>query len=357
MTIKKMGNNNYTIRVTMTIGGKKKEKKLTSSFPTMGQAKIAEDGLIQQLIELKAKTENQSTLPLWENALNDYFQKAKDEYRVNTYYSRKAVLKAHTGKFMSVVLKDMNYDFWKKCFDEMEVSVSHKKEILKFVKQVLDLQLLRETINVNPAKFLKIHIDKNAKEKANSLSAMTQDEIRSLLNYLSEMGHEWYPIFYITYQLGLRSSEAQALEFSDIDWTKNQIVIQKSWCKYKNNFVPPKNGTSRIVPMNAELKMFLKNEFYFPSQRGFVLPRNKKWMGGRATEVLQEIQKHLGIKCTNYHSLRASFITHLLRSGKDIISVQAMVGHRELKTTQRYIRLDATDLIGATKSLELGIIF
>lgn len=38
----------------------------------------------------------------------------------------------------------------------------------------------------------------------------------------------------------------------------------------------------------------------------------------------------------------------------DIISVQAMVGHRELSTTQRYIRLDATDLVGATDALEIS---
>ena len=76
-------------------------------------------------------------------------------------------------------------------------------------------------------------------------------------------------------------------------------------------------------------------------------------MNGGATKVLQAVQKELSIKLTNYHSMRATFITHLPRSGMDIISVQAMVGHRELSTTQRYIRLDATDLQGATGALEI----
>ena len=69
--------------------------------------------------------------------------------------------------------------------------------------------------------------------------------------------------------------------------------------------------------------------------------------------MLQAVQKALDIKLTNYHSLRASFITHLLRSGVNVVSVQAMVGHQELSTTQRYIRLDGSDLTGLTKTLEV----
>ena len=78
-------------------------------------------------------------------------------------------------------------------------------------------------------------------------------------------------------------------------------------------------------------------------------------VNGGATKVLQGIQKELEIKLTNYHSLRSSFITHLLRNGMDVIRVQAMVGHRELSTTQRYIRLDATDLEGATETIEVNM--
>lgn len=107
----------------------------------------------------------------------------------------------------------------------------------------------------------------------------------------------------MTYQLGLRASEAIALEFKDIEWEKDHIVISKSWCKHKKDFVPPKNGMSRIVPMNKQLKLFLKEKTFKANGKGFILPRNRAWINGGATKVLQVIQKELGIKLTNYHSL------------------------------------------------------
>lgn len=178
-------------------------------------------------------------------------------------------------------------------------------------------------------------------------------KVIEVLNYSKEMDYDWFLIFGITYMLGLRSSEAVALEFDDIDWSREHVVISKSWCKKSKGFVPPKNGKMRIIPINSELKTILKEEYLKSEKKGFVLPRIQSWMNGGATKVLQRIQKKLGIKLTNYHSLRASFITHLLRDGMDIITVQAMVGHSELKTTQRYIRLDGTDLKGATNTLSL----
>ncbi|WP_417335906.1 tyrosine-type recombinase/integrase [Halobacteriovorax marinus] len=110
-----------------------------------------------------------------------------------------------------------------------------------------------------------------------------------------------------------------------LDYVRSTVnregLISKSWCKHKKGFVPPKNGTSRIVPMNKQLKTHLRELSLKSKDKGFVLPRNKSWMNGGATKVLQTVQSELGIKLTNYHSLRASFITHLLRSGMDIISV------------------------------------
>ena len=153
--------------------------------------------------------------------------------------------------------------------------------------------------------------------------------------------------------MGLRSGEAVALKFENISWEKEHILINSSYCKQKGGMVPPKSGKSRIVPMSKNLASFLKKLLLKNNDREFVLPRIKSWMNGGATKVIQNIQNEIGVKRTNYHSLRASFITILLRKGVSLVQVREMVGHRDLKTTERYIRLDATDLVGATDCLEL----
>ena len=354
MAIKKLPNKKYFIRVTTYINKKRFERKFTGLLPTAGAARAKELELISELKELKFKEENEANRYTWKKALKDYLDFSEDNLRLSTFYNRMKVLEAHTSSLNDLELETLDKKFIKDLIEEVPVSVSHKKELLKYIRQVFELAIDNRKVMVNPAKNIKIHGDKFFQEKANVLTAMTQEEVARFLNYAKEINLEWYPIFYVTYQLGLRSSEAVALEFEDINWDKSHIVISKSWCKYKKGFVPPKNGTSRIVPMNKQLKLFLKELSFQSNGRGYVLPRLKSWMNGGATKILQSIQRELGIKLTNYHSLRASFITHLLRNGTSVVSVQAMVGHRELSTTQRYIRLDATDLQGATSLLEIS---
>lgn len=352
MAIKKLGNKKYFIRVTKYINKKKRERKFTGIFPTIGAARNKENELIKELNDLKLEEENEELRYTWKKAVDDYLEFSEDNHRLSTFYNRMKVLEAHTRNWNDIEIVDFSKNKIKSHIEDVKCSISHKKELLKYIRQVFEVAIDNRKIQFNPTKNIRLIGDKKFREKANKLSAMTKNEVDLLLNHLKEASHEWYSIFYVTYQLGLRSSEAIALEFEDIEWEKGHIVISKSWCKYKKGFVPPKNGTSRIVPMNRQLRTYLKKRSIEMGRTGFVLPRITSWLNGGATKVLQAIQDTLGIRRTNYHSLRASFITHLLRSGVDVITVQAMVGHRELSTTQRYIRLDATDLKGATDALE-----
>lgn len=355
MAIKDLGNGKYFVRVTVYIRGKKRERKCTAKFPTKGSAKAKEKELLRLLNEIKEREENEMLYYTWERAKDDYLSFSEENHRLSTYYNRSKVLNAHTKIFNKREIKEITREEIKSLVNELPFTISYKIEVLKYVRQVLELALENGKINYNPAKKIKIMGDKSNLEKANKLEAMTKNEINMLLSYTKEIGHEYHSIFYVSYQTGMRSGEAMAFEFEDIDWDRNHISIAKSWCKQSGALVPPKNGTSRIVPMNDQFKIFLKELGLQSNYKGFVLPRINSWFGGRATKILQELQRHLGIKETNFHSIRASFITHLLRNGMDIIRVQAMVGHKDLKTTQKYIRLDATDLVGATNSLEVDM--
>lgn len=355
MAISKLSDKKFFIRVTSRINGKRVEKKFTGFLATMGAAKAKELEFRADLKSLKMRQENDSLRYTWKKALKDYLEFSEENHRLSTFYNRMKVLEAHTQSLDELELTEIHKIMIKDIIEKLDSSIGHKKELLKYIRQVFENAIDNRKLLVNPAKNINLKGDKNLQEKANTLTAMTQEEIARVISYTREIKHAWYPIFYVTYQLGLRSSEAVALEFEDIDWDKSHVVISKSWCKYKKGFVPPKNGSSRIVPMNKQLKLFLRELSLSSNSRGFVLPRMNSWINGGATGILQAIQKELGIKLTNYHSLRASFITHLLRNGMSVVSVQAMVGHTELSTTQRYIRLDATDLQGATASLQMDL--
>lgn len=356
MPVKKLDVKKYHIRVTTYVNGKKVERKFTGTFETKGAALSKEVELKEELKKLKVYEESEATRYTWKKALAEYLEYSEENHRLSTFYNRLKVLEKYTTIWNTKDLVEINKADVKNLLEEIKQSQSFRKEVLKYIRQVFELACENRKIAFNPAKKIVLNDDKYHQEKANQLTAMTKNEVATLLAYMKEIGHEYYEVFYITYQLGLRSSEAVAFQFSDIKFDKNHVVISKSWCKKKKGFVPPKNGTSRIVPLNKQLGALLKEmKLKANSENDFVLPRNRTWMNGGATKILTKIQDHLGIKHTNYHSLRASFITHLLRDGLDITRVQAMVGHRELKTTQRYIRLDGTDLEGVTESLSIDI--
>lgn len=352
MAIKSEGNKIYRIRVTKFINGTKRERKFTGVFPTSGAAKAKERELLEELLRLKELEENESKVYTWKKAVADYLDFSEENHRLSTFYNRQKTLEKYTVSWDSKEITDLNRTDIKAMVDGIKGTISFKREVLKYVRQVLELACENRKTSFNPAKKIVLSDDKFFKEKASQLTAMTKAEVSKLFTYLKEPKHDWYEIFFVTYHLGLRSSEAVALQFSDINFEKNHVVVSKSWCKKKGGFVPPKNGQSRIVPINIPLMAMIKElKLRSSGNDPFVLPRIRSWMNGGATEILNSIQDELGIKRTNYHSLRASFITHLLRDGLDVTRVQAMVGHRELSTTQRYIRLDGTDLTGVTESL------
>jgi integrase len=156
--------------------------------------------------------------------------------------------------------------------------------------------------------------------------------------------------------LGLRSGEAFALPWKNIDFENGLVHITQSYCFKSENLGPPKNREPRTIPLNPGLAAFLKNLKIRRANGEFVLPHPPGWKHGDAAKILKSFQADIGIQKTNFHSLRASFITHLLLDGKPVTKVQHMVGHKDLSTTQRYVRLTASDLRGATDSLDMPVI-
>lgn len=140
-----------------------------------------------------------------------------------------------------------------------------------------------------------------------------------------------------------------------IDFENKRVTISKSYCSKSKIIKCPKNERVRSIALNDSLILYLKELYLERKEQDHVLPQINKWRRGEAASVLNAVQDELGIKRSNFHSLRASFITHLLSNGVPIIKVQAMVGHRELETTQRYVRLSGSDLDNVTETLSIDL--
>ena len=141
----------------------------------------------------------------------------------------------------------------------------------------------------------------------------------------------------VMYGCGLRASEAVGLDVNDVD--------------LRRGFVRPhgKGNKERIVPLGREAAAAVKR--YLRAGRPELIgsrPRSKLFVnfrGGPLTrqglyKIIRRHAKEVGLEGKmSPHTLRHSFATHLLSGGCDLRSVQEMLGHSDVATTQLYTHL------------------
>jgi site-specific recombinase XerD len=134
----------------------------------------------------------------------------------------------------------------------------------------------------------------------------------------------------LVYSAGLRSAEAVGLDLGDVDFEQELVHVRRG-----------KGGKERVVPLGEEAALWLArylrearpalakgaNDALFLSTRGRRLD----------TSTLRRIVPHP-------HRLRHAFATHLLEGGADLRTIQELLGHSSLSTTQVYSHVDPRHL-------------
>lgn len=142
-------------------------------------------------------------------------------------------------------------------------------------------------------------------------------------------------IVHVLYAAGLRVSEVCGLELRDLDLRKGVVTPLG------------KGGKRRVVPLGepalAALDRYLaarakgagaSTNVVFLSARGRAMTRQAVW------KLLKQYALGAGVaKPSSPHKLRHSFATHLLEGGADLRSVQALLGHADIATTEIYTHL------------------
>jgi len=143
----------------------------------------------------------------------------------------------------------------------------------------------------------------------------------------------------ILYSCGLRISEAVNLKLADLALKERFVVVLG------------KGSKQRVVPMGKEAAFWLRH--YLSKGRGklagehsqniiFLNNRGKRLSRMGAWKILQSYVTKSGIqKRVHPHTLRHSFATHLLKGGADLRTVQELLGHADISTTEIYTHVDA----------------
>lgn len=238
--------------------------------------------------------------------------------------------------------------------DENEIDY---KILIKFYKNISELGISGTTA----ARYLSSHksyfgylktqnyIEKDPTEKVTSpklsrklppvLSFQEIEKILDAPNTKIEAGLRDKALLEIMYSSGLRVSEALNLHLNDLIFTEG--IIRVFGKGSKERIVPI--GDSAIEWVNkylSESRPFLEKRgkslnFVFLNMRGTKLSRMGIW------NIVDKYSKEAGIeKGVHPHTFRHSFATHLLEGGADLRSVQEMLGHADISTTQIYTHID-----------------
>jgi len=146
----------------------------------------------------------------------------------------------------------------------------------------------------------------------------------------------------IAYAAGLRLSEVLRLKLSDIDSERMILRVDQGKGKKDRNVMlsPALLETLRAYWRESKPRVWL-----FPGQGG-KRPLHPTLLQRAFKQARHEARI---TKPVSFHSLRHSFATHLLESGVNVRTIQALLGHRSLGTTQRYMHV-AGDYLRQTRS-------
>jgi len=133
----------------------------------------------------------------------------------------------------------------------------------------------------------------------------------------------------LVYSAGLRSAEAVGLDLADVDFEREQLHVRG------------KGGKERIVPLGEEAAHLLAQYLHEARPQLAQGAVNAVFLSARGrrldTSTLRRVFAHP-------HRLRHAFATHLLEGGADLRTIQELLGHSSLSTTQLYSHVDGRRL-------------
>jgi len=181
-------------------------------------------------------------------------------------------------------------------------------------------------------------------KKGNQLpQVLSKEEMIRLIKAIENVKHK--TMIMLGYGCGLRVSEITGLEIKDMDEDRRLLFIRRA-----------KGKKDRIVSLSPAMLIMLREYIskYKPGKYLFEGQYKESSYSVRSLESIIKAAKHkAGISKTgSMHMLRHSFATHLLDKGTDVVFIQKLLGHNDIRTTLRYLHVTNKDMLNILSPLE-----
>lgn len=242
------------------------------------------------------------------------------------------------GKGFASFLRSDVIDFIGKLRDE-GYSIASICRFISSIRGLCKYLLIENVIKEDPTENLQA-----PKRWERLPHSLTVSEVKSLLGFNPELSKPTvvrdYTMLELLYSSGLRVSELVSLKVEDIDFEGGFLRVLG------------KGSKERLVPINIrtieKVKKYISQQrpeilkgrrspYLFVTNRGEAMTRQRLW------QTVKALGKRGGLELSP-HTMRHSFATHLLEGGADLRSVQKMLGHSDISTTQIYTKVTSDRL-------------
>ena len=184
-----------------------------------------------------------------------------------------------------------------------------------------------------------IEVPKTGRKLPDTLATEEIDALISAIDLSTPEGERNRAMLETLYSCGLRVSELVGLKISDLFFEEGFIKITGKGNKQR--FVPVGGSTIKYITSYVNLI-----RVHYAVQKGhedtlFLNRRGKQLTRAMIFTIIKDLALKINLnKTISPHTFRHSFATHLLENGADLRSIQLMLGHESITTTEVYMHLD-----------------
>ena len=224
------------------------------------------------------------------------------------------------------------------------INPTSQSRIISGLRSFFEYLIFEKYIKTNPLSL--IESPRISRKLPDTLTIKEIDLLISNINMSTNEGERNMAIIETLYGCGLRVSELISLKISDLFFSEGFIKVSG------------KGNKQRLVPISDLNKRVIKN--YMDNSRKklkieekskdilFLNRRGKKLSRAMIFTIIKRLAKLSNIKKNiSPHTLRHSFATHLLKNGADLKTIQQLLGHQSITTTEIYMHIDNKMLVKA----------
>lgn len=281
----------------------------------------------------------------WQNALKDYqlylkIERGLSKNSIDNYALdvKKLIDYLETNNISATPL-DISTEIIQQFIYEIAKVINERTQsrIISGLRSFFNFLIFEDYRESNPLEL--IESPKIGRKLPDTLSEFEIDSLIVAIDLSTPEGERNRAILETLYGCGLRVSELTNLKLSDLFFDEGFIKVTGKGDKQR--FVPILKTTQKYINIYLrEIRTHIKIQSNFEDIL-FLNRRGKQLTRAMIFTIIKQLADKIGLKKSiSPHTFRHSFATHLLQNNADLRSIQMMLGHESITTTEIYVHLD-----------------